>query len=1342
VDPLEPTRAAAFGGRRNGTLNPSPVRKGLTAMRGSSRRRPRAAISLFLAAALAAGTLGTGAVAAHADGAPPPLPPSSPLEAASQQAVATGQPVTVDSMTTETTIVVAEPDGSVQMTSNPQPVRVQKSGSWAAVSASLTANGDGTYSPAATPSGLTLSGGGAGPLVTMTDPAGQSLAVTFPFTLPTPSVSGDTATYSNVLPDVDLEVIANSQGGFSDLLVVKDAAAAADPALATLNLTTTTNGLAVSADSAGNIDATAPDGTVAFQAPTPMMWDTAAGSGTTPSAAAERQAATLAETGSAGATDVGQTTPIPVSDSGSTLTLTPPSAALTGTGVNYPVYIDPAINPASSGTYGYAEAKEGCAQQTNYDSPQPNGEGVGYVNPNYPNDGCTGVERSYYQIDTSNLTSAMVISKATLLTSETYGSDQGCSNTHPVTVHWTTAGIGPKTDWDTKPGINVNDVANTQTPKTAWCAAQDVDFDVTKDLQKQITISGQQYWTFALYGDESETSGNIGFMRFATNPSVTTVFDITPNVPTNTTATINGVGPINPSTQGCDAGPYGWIGASSKASVSLSGTLVTNVQGENAHAIYTVWDNNANNTPTGSNVLSNVPLGPTVPSGNASRITINGLLDGHHYGFRAYDDDGILTSAPSADCHFDVDLTPPILNTSAIKLDSGNTGKYAHQPWTFDLSATDPAPTGACAVGTCSASGIQKITWSLTGCGSGSGASGTITAASGTAAVTPCSWGTNQLVIQAYDNAGNESQPYTYLLYAPDNPNPTPIIPGDIDGTTPSTPDLLSTTSTGGLEVYPGGADPDTSGYQAAAPAQAPNGVSWTGALLAHRGAFGVLPIANSTTVYDLNVDDLWALQKVGTAPKSTLFLYSNTGSGQFTSARSTSIPVPSCNQSAQVITTSDPNYPCDAYDATDWSNIQQIVATTDVTGQGGKPDLLAVTEDKCTGSTCASTTASYDLWLYYGGSNSHLLANPVLIGQGGWNNNTLISPGVTTSSGRPDLWARNNSTGNVYLYTNTLQTAPDGSTQVPVGLGSGSADTKISTSDSSGNGVFTAAAYPGATADGATDSAGHPILWLTAADGTLEQSTLSGGTLSAPAPVTQPGWASSQPAAAAFPLNDDNTARAIDTSGNNLSISTDTAPAVGSMNSTTPVNDPNRGWTDQFNGSSSSITTQSAVLDTTKSYTVSAWVNLANANSTYSVVSQSGTNIGAFFLGFDGTKKTWCFYGYNGDVNSSQLTAWPGICPSSAAPTLNTWTHLVGVYDAGQKMRYLYVNGVLIGSGADNTAFATSGPLTIGAQQFNGKLAFEFPGQISDVEVYNSSLSGYQVGNVYTGQSPATSIS
>lgn len=1307
-------------------------------MRGSPGRRPRATLSLLISVALAAGTLTALAAPAHADAAPPPMAPATPLQAALDQARSSGQPVTVDSMTTQTSITVAEPDGSVQSTANAMPVRVQRNSTWVPVSATLATNSDGTFSPAATPSGLKISAGGTGPLVTMTDPAGQSLTVTFPFALPAPTVSGAIATYADVLPDVDLQVTATDQGGFSDLLIVKSAAAAANPALASLNLATNTSGLTVSTDSAGNINAAAADGTVAFHAPTPMMWDTpATTAGTTQPQA--KSPALVQATGSSGTVNASPTAvPIPVSETGSTLTLTPPTADLTGAGVNYPVYIDPAINPASSGTGGYTEVKAGCPTQTSFNTPQTNGEGIGYNNPYYwsgSGNDCAGSYRSFYELNTANLTSNMVVSKATLLTSETYGADLGCSNTHPVTVHWLASGIDTSTDWSNQPGYASGDAPSTQNPKTAWCATQDVDFDVTTDIKRLVAISGQAHWTFGLYGDESNEDGgptNIGFMRFANNPSVTTVFDIAPNTPTNTTATVNGQGPQGPATQGCTTtGPYGWIGATSKASVSLTAYLATNVQGENAHADYTVWDNNAANNPVGSNVLTNIPNGPTVASGNYSPTTVNGLIDGHNYGWRVYDDDGILTSAAAPDCHFGVDLTPPFLNTGSINIASGNTGKYVNQPWSITLSATDPAPTTSCPVGNCGASGIAKITYSLNGCSD----TGTVTGGSGTATVTPCTWGTNQLVITAYDNAGNQSQPYTYNFYAPDNPNPTPIIPGDINGAGSgiSTPDLLSTTSTGALEVYPGGQDPSASGYQAAAPTDAPNGTSWTGALTTHRGAMSVL--SGNT-----NVDDLWALQNVGTpaSPKNQLFLYWNTGSGHYTTTKKTQINAPACAQSAQVITSTDTNFPCDMYDSADWNTVQQIAGITDVTGQGGKPDLLVVTKDTCNTtlySTCTSTTPSYDLWLLYGGSATHPLANPVMIGSGGWDSFTITSPGPTTSSKLPDLWGRNTSTGAIYLYPNTLQTASDG-TQVPIGLGTGTTKVQI------GSGV-TSSAFPIVAADGATDSNGHSILFIVTADGTLKQSTESNGsTFTSPAPLTQPGWAETTGATAAYPLNDDNTTQAADTSGNNNTIQANPAngTVTGTMTAITPVNTVVNGtstWVDQFNGTSSSITAGGPLVNTAGSFTVSAWADPAVATNAGSIVSEDGTHISGFTL-YCNAGGGWTFA-----MAPTDSTSWSADRTDTAnnAATVGTWTHLVGVYDASAGTIKLYVNGALAATSSHTTPWSATGPLAIGRDFVDTSNTDLFNGEISDVEVYGYPMSSYQVSGLFTTHTPATTI-
>ncbi len=107
--------------------------------------------------------------------------------------------------------------------------------------------------------------------------AGREFALAWPYgKLPTPEVEGDTATYAEVLPDVDLTVRAEADG-FGHLLIVKTPEAAADPRLARIDLGMTTDGLKVAEDATGAIVAEdAEVGGTVFEAGKPSMWDSAA----------------------------------------------------------------------------------------------------------------------------------------------------------------------------------------------------------------------------------------------------------------------------------------------------------------------------------------------------------------------------------------------------------------------------------------------------------------------------------------------------------------------------------------------------------------------------------------------------------------------------------------------------------------------------------------------------------------------------------------------------------------------------------------------------------------------------------------------------------------------------------------------------------------------------------------------------------------------------------------------------------------------------------------------------------------------------------------------------------
>ncbi|MEZ0110824.1 PKD repeat protein [Catenulispora sp. EB89] len=185
-----------------------------------------------------------------------------------------------------------------------------------------------------------------------------------------------------------------------------------------------------------------------------------------------------------------------------------------------------------------------------------------------------------------------------------------------------------------------------------------------------------------------------------------------------------------------------------------------------------------------------------------------------------------------------------------------------------------------------------------------------------------------------------------------------------------------------------------------------------------------------------------------------------------------------------------------------------------------------------------------------------------------------------------------------------------------------------------------------------------------------------------------------------------------------------------------------NSGGFGTFDGAGGSIATSGPAVDTTKSFSVSAWVNLASATSAATAVGQDGTQNSGFQLQYDAQDNKWNFARADSDVTNTP-SSYRAL--SSAAPTLNAWTHLVGTFDQPSGTMTLYVNGAVQGTATDNSSFPAGGPLTIGRALWNGAQTDLFPGSIADVRVYSQALSATQVGWLYgnTGfvQSPTAAL-
>ncbi|WP_405910210.1 LamG domain-containing protein [Streptomyces sp. NBC_00828] len=165
-----------------------------------------------------------------------------------------------------------------------------------------------------------------------------------------------------------------------------------------------------------------------------------------------------------------------------------------------------------------------------------------------------------------------------------------------------------------------------------------------------------------------------------------------------------------------------------------------------------------------------------------------------------------------------------------------------------------------------------------------------------------------------------------------------------------------------------------------------------------------------------------------------------------------------------------------------------------------------------------------------------------------------------------------------------------------------------------------------------------------------------------------------------------------------------------------------------KFNGTTAYLSSSGAVLDTTKSFTVSAWARLGKKDVNYTVLSQAGTNASGFQLYYSTAYNAWIFNRHQTDVASAAITRSIGGKP----PVLNAWTHLAGVYDAAAQTIQLSVNGVPQGEPVSFTVtpWKASGGLQVGRLLVSGTGMDNFAGTIDEVKVWARALADTEVAD------------
>ncbi|MFE4822175.1 LamG-like jellyroll fold domain-containing protein [Streptomyces sp. NPDC056704] len=458
------------------------------------------------------------------------------------EAARTGKSVEIFSLRGESSEVYATPEGHLEAREHLRPVRTRVDGVWRDIDTTLTRGANGAVVPKATTVGLTFSGGGSAPLVRMTK-NGRELALSWPKDLPSPELNGNTATYPDVLPGVDLRMTAQ-QDSFSQLLVVKSAEAAASTELSELRLKLDTEGMQIKETGDGGLAAIDQGaGSAVFEAPRPVMWDSStkapgtatqsqsatglartaspstsrsSAAGAAGNEAAASPTATASPTASEGGSDAseavaaesGNVAPVGVEVPAAqdTLVLTPDTGVLRGKDTVYPVFIDPQWYSPKAAAWTMASKYWASSPQWkfNFDSDA----GLGYCNWSYcaPYD----TKRLFYRIPTSKFAGRTVL-QAEFVVRNTWSAS--CS-ARGVEL-WRTKDISSSTTWNSQD----NDafwIDHLKTESFAYgytgCAAKDAEFDVKSAVQQ----AADKKWSTMTFGMKaaSETDGN-AWKRFS-----------------------------------------------------------------------------------------------------------------------------------------------------------------------------------------------------------------------------------------------------------------------------------------------------------------------------------------------------------------------------------------------------------------------------------------------------------------------------------------------------------------------------------------------------------------------------------------------------------------------------------------------------------------------------------------------------------------------------------------------------------------------------------------------------------------------------------------------------------
>jgi hypothetical protein len=1234
---------------------------------------------------------------------------------AMEQARVSGSPVAVTAATTDSSTLTANPDGTLTATVNSVPVRKNVAGKWLPLDATLHQNADGSVSPAVTSGTLQLSGGGTGALAA-TSSLGHTLSVSLPVSLPAPVLSGPTATYADVYPGVDLVLTVDAQGGYDYVLVVKNAAAASNPALQNLAVEASATG-DVTFRNAANGDITAVDsgGRLLFDQPAPTMWDSRPMAAQVPSAvepgtgqAIDLRNGQALASGTTGPGENARRSPVGARYSGGVMTYTPDLSLLAGTSTDYPVYIDP-WQPATGINQPYwAQADSTWPSQT---YPKPSELQVGYEGWPYTdgngNPGSPFTARSFTTMtvppdvdgsDTQIHDATLYLMNTYAPTCDTSAGDFGVQVWRTGTVNssaiptWTSQ--NPSTFWVTQ------EKAKSFAHGYSGCSAASEGFDV-HEAAGWAAQNSKPTVTFGIRADSE--SDKYGWKKFDPAQTYMTInYDKPPtisNLGTSPATTCSGgdtIGQGDVQLYATVGTPLGANSSSLTATFHVTDTTTGKTVTDPATGLTFAGHTGFKNNSKVSQLLTEANLENYVPANSANTFS-----------WYATNTDGTLTtSTQSTPCTFTYDRSVPGAPSITPQQSTYAIGTKA----TFTVTPAKGSTVGA-------------YVYQLNGETPSRQTSTTIT-------VIPSAW-SDQLTVTALSPGGNVgSQAGVFQFNASAVPQQAE---GDLTGD--AIPDL----------VTPGGGTTGLApGLWLAAQGSEPGQATGNGTLSSstvNLGQFGD-GITSSYSPSDFTgAQVITGAFTPETGRQDALAYYpaQHDAQGNVTlpghgaiahgNGDGTPFQTKDASNSTQVqspaltdVNNDQPLQVANGYNADPNNN-----STNNPNCPGLSycyPDLITITGDTIVqpdGSINGyhleyfrNSSAAGD---YGGGGSAVLLPDLTPDNQTDWNDWQITS--MTESSGAVDLFLYKPASGPngalLYLWQNFTITNDTAGTR-------GGADTKTSYLLSSNwQPVPSGSSLTELRAASITGSG--PALWAVSNTGTATAWTVSGlpGGTPAIAPETPQSllspshaWRLGDQASGAITATstaaDNGTAAALPFSGH----------GGVSWNNQNDLYAPSA----QFDGSTGFMTTSSYAMVTPSDYSVSAWVKPTVLGGV--VLAQTGNHTSCMVINIDtttiGTQTygRWNFRMSNADSDSrTWATATAG---DTYYVKLGAWTHLTVTYSAANNFMRLYVNGIPAAAATPSAVWGGGcNTFTLGRYLDQSAIHGYFSGKIADVQVWRN---------------------